>query len=78
MRGIAAALACLMATAPGLFIYYGALFIHISSTSALVFIFIPLYQLLAAIIATVFAIERRTCATRNRLTSMTALPRNTL
>ena len=41
------------------FLYIDAFFIHTSSTSALAFIFIPLYQLLAAVVVLVFALERR-------------------
>ena len=45
-------------------IYIDAFFIHISSTSALVFIFIPLYQLIAAgIVLLVSFIARRSHAT---------------
>ena len=62
---LAAFLSCLAAVGFGLFIYWDALFVHISSTSALVFIFIPLYQLLAAAIVITFAIERRKYAIRN-------------
>ncbi len=62
---IAAFVVCLLAVLFGSFIYLDALFIHTSSTSALVFIFIPLYQLLAAVVVLVFAAERRRHATRN-------------
>ncbi len=58
--------ASLAAALFGSFIYYDALCIHTSSTSALVFIFIPLYQLLAAVIVLVFCIERRAQAVRRR------------
>jgi hypothetical protein len=62
---IAALAVCLVAVLFGSFIYLDALFVHISSTGALVFIFIPLYQLLAAVVVLVFAAERRRHATRN-------------
>ena len=48
----------------GSFMYLNALFVHISSTSALVFVFIPLYQLLAAVVVVIFAAECRKHATR--------------
>ena len=56
MRFLAVALAALLF---GGFAYVDALFVHVSSTSALVFIFIPLYQLLAASIALVLALAVR-------------------
>ena len=62
---LAVFLVCLAAVVFGLFIYGDVLFIHISSTGALVFIFIPLYQLLAAAIVVTFAVERRRHASRN-------------
>jgi hypothetical protein len=62
---IACCVVSLAAAVFGIFIYVDALFIHIGSTSALVFLFIPLYQLLAAAIVITFAIERRAHASRN-------------
>ncbi len=62
---IAALVFCLAAALFASFIYFDALFVHISSTGALVFVFIPLYQLLTAAIIIVLCIERRVHATRN-------------
>ena len=62
---IAASVASFIAVFFGVFIYVDALFIHISSTSALVFVFIPLYQLLAGLVVLVFALERRRHATQD-------------
>jgi hypothetical protein len=56
---IASSVASLIAVLLGAFIYIDALFVHISSTSPLAFVFIPLYQLLAAVVVLVFALERR-------------------
>ena len=62
---IAACVASLVATFLGVFIYVDGLFVHISSTGALAFVFIPLYQTLAAVIVLVFALERRRHATQD-------------
>jgi hypothetical protein len=51
--------AAVVATLFAAFIYIDAFFIHIHSTSALVFIFIPLYQLVAAAILLVAAFVSR-------------------
>jgi hypothetical protein len=62
---VAACIASFVAAFFGLFIYVDALFFHISSTSSLVLVFIPLYQLLAALVVLVFALERRRHATQD-------------
>ena len=62
---IAASVASFVGVLFGMFIYVDALFVHISSTNALVFVFIPLYQLLAALVVLVFALERRRHAIRD-------------
>jgi hypothetical protein len=51
--------AAVVATLFAAFVYIDAFFIHIHSTSALVFIFIPLYQLVAAVILLVAAFVSR-------------------
>ena len=56
---IAASIVSLVAVFFATCAYIEALFVHISSTSALVFLFIPFYQLLAAFVVLVFALERR-------------------
>ena len=61
---VAVFIVCLFAVLFASYIYFDALFVHISSTGALVFVFIPLYQLMAAVVVGVFAIERRMHASR--------------
>jgi|ERR1051326_3789642 hypothetical protein len=48
--------AVILALVLGAFIYIDALFVHIHSTGALVFIFVPLYQLIVAVIVLVAAL----------------------
>ncbi len=49
-RALATLIVSSLATAFAVLVYLDAMFVHTSSTSALVFIFIPLYQLIAAVI----------------------------
>jgi len=56
---IGALVAVILATLFAAFIYIDAFFIHIHSTSALVFIFIPLYQLVVAVILLIIAFITR-------------------
>jgi hypothetical protein len=49
-RALAAFIVSVLVSGYGLFIYSDALFVHLSSTGGLVFLFIPLYQLITAII----------------------------
>jgi len=49
-RALTVCIVSLLASAFAVFVYWNALFVHTSSTSALVFVFVPLYQLIAAVI----------------------------
>ena len=56
---VVALIAAVVATLFAAIIYIDAFFIHIHSTSALVFIFVPLYQLVAAAILLLVAFVTR-------------------
>ena len=56
---VVALIAGVVATLFAAFTYIDAFFIHIHSTSALVFIFVPLYQLVAAVILLLVAFVTR-------------------
>jgi hypothetical protein len=62
---LAAFITCLAVVLFGLLMYLDAVFIHVSSTGGLVFIFIPLYQLFAAAAVLIFVAVRRRYAARN-------------
>ena len=62
---MAASLGSVLAVSVGIFVYIDVFFVHVSSTSALAFLSIPFCQLLGAIVALVFAFERRRHATQD-------------
>ena len=65
-RALAAFIVSLLASGFALFVYGDALFVHTSSTGGLVFLFIPLYQLIPAVILLAFLFfSRPSDANRN-------------
>jgi hypothetical protein len=59
-RALATLIVSGVSSAFGAFVYVDAMYVHTSSTSALVFIFIPLYQLVAAAMLIAVLIFSRT------------------
>ncbi len=64
---IAVLVCCTLATVFAVSVYYDAFFGHISSTSGLVFLFIPLYQLIFAGVLLVIVAAKRLNARESRV-----------
>ena len=65
-RALVLFIVCLLASGFAIFVYADALFVHTTSTAGLVFLFIPLYQLIAAVVLLVslFFLNKRSHPTR--------------